>query len=78
MLKNVNVKGLLTKKFRFCFDIWWKCSIFAVEKVNDMENNTIKRCEHCKHFVEGIDACMLCGYMLGKCIRNDFKLFDAK
>jgi heterodisulfide reductase subunit C len=39
---------------------------------------TDKECKRCRYFVEGIDACMQCGYILSKCIGNDFKFFKRK
>ena len=37
--------------------------------MNDIKFD-FKKCEHCKHFVDSISACMLFGYKMRKCGDN--------
>lgn len=39
----------------------------------------MKKCEICKHNVESISACMICGYYpMSKCIEKNYKYFEKK
>lgn len=44
--------------------------------MNDIKFD-FRKCENCKHFVDGIDACMLFGYNMRKCGEN-LDSFESK